>query len=240
MSHRARPAWLRSPSPAHQPGPRATPPQSQGARAPRAVRYLLVRLALAGRRVKSSGRRGDGVIGAPAFQGSSSPAPASSPNVQAGRRPRAGRRCTTTVLAVCGPVGLGDLPGGAPSPSFPRALFSGHHTSSPRASLTVLSNSLAVCHIHSLESHILHDSSKPLVHTRQVDRLQGLVEPAQICCRAIVFLLRCETNTMEQPDPPVDIHAPFTRAERMQQLADIDRVSNKLPGRLITGRPATC
>lgn len=45
---------------------------------------------------------------------------------------------------------------------------------------------------------------------------------------------------MEQPDPPVDIHAPFTRAERMQQLADIDRVSNKLPGRLITGRPATC
>lgn len=28
---------------------------------------------------------------------------------------------------------------------------------------------------------------------------------------------------MEQPDPPVDIHAPFTRAERMQQLADIDR-----------------
>ncbi|POS77908.1 hypothetical protein DHEL01_v203700 [Diaporthe helianthi] len=28
---------------------------------------------------------------------------------------------------------------------------------------------------------------------------------------------------MEQSDPPVDIHAPFTRAERMQQLADIDR-----------------
>lgn len=24
---------------------------------------------------------------------------------------------------------------------------------------------------------------------------------------------------------PVDIHAPFTRAERMDQLADIDRVS---------------
>ncbi|KAG8158900.1 hypothetical protein KVR01_011343 [Diaporthe batatas] len=28
---------------------------------------------------------------------------------------------------------------------------------------------------------------------------------------------------MEQTAPPVDIHAPFTRAERMQQLADIDR-----------------
>ncbi|KKY36289.1 putative mediator complex protein [Diaporthe ampelina] len=28
---------------------------------------------------------------------------------------------------------------------------------------------------------------------------------------------------MEQSNPPVDIHAPFTRAERMQQLADIDR-----------------
>ncbi|KAK2602484.1 hypothetical protein N8I77_009012 [Diaporthe amygdali] len=27
---------------------------------------------------------------------------------------------------------------------------------------------------------------------------------------------------MEQSAPPVDIHAPFTRAERMQQLADID------------------
>ncbi|KAI3396426.1 hypothetical protein diail_12146 [Diaporthe ilicicola] len=27
---------------------------------------------------------------------------------------------------------------------------------------------------------------------------------------------------MEQPNPPVDIHAPFTRAERMQQLAAID------------------
>ncbi|KAL1881858.1 hypothetical protein Daus18300_000911 [Diaporthe australafricana] len=27
---------------------------------------------------------------------------------------------------------------------------------------------------------------------------------------------------MDQPNPPVDIHAPFTRAERMQQLADID------------------
>lgn len=39
---------------------------------------------------------------------------------------------------------------------------------------------------------------------------------------------------MEQPDPPVDIHAPFTRAERMQQLADIDRVSNKLTARPIT------
>lgn len=24
---------------------------------------------------------------------------------------------------------------------------------------------------------------------------------------------------------PVDVHAPFTRAERMEQLADIDRVS---------------
>lgn len=28
---------------------------------------------------------------------------------------------------------------------------------------------------------------------------------------------------MEQSHPPVDIHAPFTRAERMHQLADIDR-----------------
>lgn len=39
----------------------------------------------------------------------------------------------------------------------------------------------------------------------------------------------------------MDIHAPFTRAERMQQLADIDHVSNKLPGRPgPSQRPATC
>lgn len=33
-------------------------------------------------------------------------------------------------------------------------------------------------------------------------------------------------SSNQQADPPsVDIHAPFTRAERMEQLADIDRVS---------------
>jgi hypothetical protein len=39
---------------------------------------------------------------------------------------------------------------------------------------------------------------------------------------------------MEQSDPPVGIHDPFTRAERMQQLADIDRVSTQLAGRPVT------
>lgn len=42
---------------------------------------------------------------------------------------------------------------------------------------------------------------------------------------------------MEQTDPPVDIHAPFTRAERMQQLADIDRVSNELRAAYRGARP---
>lgn len=62
---------------------------------------------------------------------------------------------------------------------------------------------------------------------------------------ATPFLLWLHTRppravTMEssaQEDAPVDIHAPFTRVERMQQLADIDRVKNPLPSPAPTPTP---
>lgn len=115
--------------------------------------------------LRQPGRTGKGLLeerltdwGAPAFQGSSfprCPAPASSPNVQAPCRPRAGRRCTTsqwTVLPACGPAGNQDPPGGVPSPELPElrvSLALGRHLTNPMSRTpTILTNSPTVSHTH--------------------------------------------------------------------------------------------
>lgn len=70
--------------------------------------------------------------------------------------------------------------------------------------------------------------------------LQDIADLRGFCCRASAFALEHHATTMEQSAPPVDIHAPFTRAERMQQLADIDHVSNRLPRQRPLELLATC
>ena len=135
----------------------------------------------------------------------------------AGARPRGG--------PSCGPVGLGDLPGGVPSSELPRALPHTELIELPYRS-QLEPRPFATCYI---DKFIPPDNLEASEDTPQVERVRDVRNLQRSTAGA--FPLKHQTTTMEQSDPPVDIHAPFTRSERMQQLADIDRVSNKLPGR---------
>lgn len=157
MSHRAWPVWLRSPAPS------PTLPHPS---------------------VESFWKTG--WIGAPSFQGSSSPAPSQllPPTCSARRRPRAARRCTT--FAVGRPASLRargprrSTGRGPPVLSSQSSLFSDHRTHQTSEPLLPFSvTAQPVCYI-SFDGLILRDSLTRRQATRHLnlDHHNGAIRPS--------------------------------------------------------------